>query len=154
MRAPPWWDAARTPIASLVAPLAVPILAAVYLGPPFDLGVSLVIVVSWFVAYVGVFVFGLPINRFLLARNETTFWIAPAVGFVVGVTILCVAGVLVGLMFGVDLSSIVSGLARRQQDLAALQLGGPAGAAVGAVFWLIARPDLRAHACKDRGQRA
>jgi Zn-dependent protease with chaperone function len=147
MRAPPWWDAARTPIAFLVAPVAVPILAVVFLQPPLhDIGVAFIIVVSWFVAYVGVFVFGLPVYRFMLARNATTFWIAPAVGFVVGAIMYWVTLALVGLMFG------AKDLGRPDDISDALKLGGVAGAAVGAVLWVIARPDLRADADEDRDQ--
>jgi hypothetical protein len=85
MRMPAWWDSARTPVAFLVAPLAVPLIFALYMQwPRSDLATSLAIVFSAFVAYAGTLIFGLPLYLFLRAQNATAFVIAPPFGFVVG----------------------------------------------------------------------
>lgn len=73
---PRWWDNARTPIAFLVAPLATPVITAWGLRPSLDdLGAGIELVVSAFAAYVGVFVLGLPMYRYLQARKLTAFWL-------------------------------------------------------------------------------
>ena len=116
----------RTIIAFSVAPLAVPLIATAYfasLGAPEE-ALSVVLIVSTIVAYSGTFVLGAPLYLFL-REHETVFAIAPAVGFVAGALVMCV-------------------LAGRGVSASALGFGGLSGAAVGAILWLIARPDRRA----------
>jgi hypothetical protein len=149
------WDTMRQVIAFLVAPLVVPLLflAVLYLSPsptaPF-FGTALFI--SGFIAYVGIFMFGIPIYEFLRARNLTAFWIAPAAGVVVGAIMMYVFFVLLGLFFGSSISDTLSDFGRPDVLLFSLGFGAPAGAAVGATFWLIARPDRRTHRQSCSGQ--
>lgn len=128
----------RTLIAFLVAPLVVPLIMAVYamymvhveINRPgwhtLDTGAVLQ-AIAWVAffpaiyAYVGVILFGVPAYRFLTARKLTAFWIAPVVGFLSGGTVMLP-------MFGA---------------IPAVLIGGPLGAVVGTVLWLIDRPDRR-----------
>ena len=116
----------RTMIAFYVAPLAVPLIFAVYLAstsPPGE-DFSTYVVVSAIVAYAGTFVLGVPLYLFLRSQNASAFLIAPVFGFVAGALVMFV-------MLGRDMSS------------GNLLFGCLSGAAVGAILWLIARPDLR-----------
>ena len=127
MRMPPWWDGARTPIAFLIAPFAVPFMVAFYESwhlrwPSGDFAFGLTAVISLFIAYAGTFLSGLPLYLFLRAQKITAFVLAPVFGLIVGSLAAC-------LLQGRDLTS----------DF--LQLGALSGAVVGAILWLIARPD-------------
>ena len=125
------WNDARTSIAFCVAPLAVPIVAALYLGwSPDSLIYGLVLVGSLFIAYVGTFLLGLPIYRILVARKLTAFWLAPVVGSIVGTTVLLVFQAVT--LSAPDIEGV------------ALKFGGSLGAVVGTIIWLIARPDRQA----------
>ena len=138
-------DDARTAIAFLIAPLAVPLLAALYLRPSLDdFGTGLVLVFSAAAAYAGSFVLGLPIYRFLCTRKLTAFWIAPVLGFIVGAIMWYVTLALFGLSLGNRVTSVISDLGNPGGLSEALQLGGLSGAVVGTILWLIARPDRRA----------
>jgi hypothetical protein len=135
MTTPLWWEDARTPIAFLIAPLAVPFLMTWYLRPSLaDLDSLIAVVVSEFVAYISAFVLGIPVYRFLYMRKLTAFWIAPVVGFVVGTIVMSV-------LFW--LSFAATDLARPDLFRNALRFGGVSGAVVGAIHWMIARPDRR-----------
>ncbi len=117
----------RTMAAFYVAPLAVPLITALYLasrGGPEGVEAT-VVVVSALVAYAGTFALGVPLYLFLRVRNLTAFWIAPVFGFIVGAIVMF-------LLVGRDVSP------------ANLQFGGLCGAVVGTILWLIARPDRRA----------
>ena len=141
-------DTIRNAIAFLVAPLVVPLLllTVLYLSPsPTGSFFGIALFVSGFIAYVGTFVFGVPLYEFLRARKLTAFWIAPAAGVVVGATMMYVFFVLVGLFFGSRISDMLSEFGRPDLLLFSLGFGAPAGAAVGAILWLIARPDRRTH---------
>jgi hypothetical protein len=121
----------RTGIAFFVASLVVPLLWILYaastypaegIGQQFPQYLQVVVLVASlgaFYACAGVFIIGAPIYFFLRARKLTAFWIAPVVGFVVG-------GMVMSAMLGAK---------------AALVVGGPLGALVGTVLWLIGRPD-------------
>lgn len=133
------WNAQRTPIAFLLAPLAVPLIWTVYVassapngstspGLAFQ-GFFLVFSISALCTYIGVIVFGVPIYLFLRAYGLTAFWIAPVVGFMAGALMLSIFGATPALM-----------------------VGGPLGAVVGTILWLIARPDLRTHQHSPSGQ--
>jgi hypothetical protein len=109
MRAPPWWSGARTPVAFLVAPVAVPLVAPWLFAPglaEINLGLARIGMVMWYVFFF----------LLMLALNAA---ISSAI------------------------SSIVAGIFDGRIFLEALRIGGPAGAAVGIVLWLIARPDRR-----------
>lgn len=125
-------NAVRTSLAFLIAPLVVPLILVAIVAienwsrrPPPDPaldGLALVATFSGFYAYAGVLVFGAPIYLALRVYKLTELWIALVAGFVVGT--------------GVVLSMFGAG--------PALAVGGPLGAIVGVVFWLIDRPDRRA----------
>ena len=116
----------RTMIAFHVAPLAVPLITGVYLANTSPPGqeLSTEVVVSGFVAYAGTFVLGVPLYLFLRSQNASAFLIAPVFGFLAGALVMLV-------MLGRYMSS------------GNLLFGALSGAAVGAILWLIARPDLR-----------
>jgi hypothetical protein len=71
--------------------------------------------------YLGTLLFGLPLYLLLRAYGQTEFWLAPVVGFLAGLAMMY----LVRSWLGIPLLSVA----------------GPSGAAVGALLWLIARPD-------------
>jgi hypothetical protein len=101
-----------------------------YLRPSLvDLDSLIAVVVSEFVAYIGAFVIGIPIYRFLYVRKLTAFWIAPTVGFLVGTIVMSVV------------FSVATDLARSDLFRNAVQFGGVCGALVGGIHWMIARPD-------------
>ena len=134
MRAPSWWDDAKTPVAFLVAPLAVPLVMVWILSAPFnglDRGTTLV--VSGIAAYLGVLL-ALPIYLYLQGRQEMTFLLAPIIGFTMGVITTYVVYFLCGYTL---IGSLADSIVRRD----AFGFGGPSGAVVGAILWLIARPD-------------
>jgi hypothetical protein len=118
--------AMRTMIAFYVAPLVAPLITALYLTnagvsePQF----SLLVAGSGGIAYAGALVLGAPIYLFLRAQNATSFVIAPVVGLIAGAIMTAV----------LSAGFITSG---------SLQFGALIGAAVGAVFWLIDRPDCQ-----------
>jgi hypothetical protein len=94
-------------------------------GRPFSEDLPLIVQlgsVAAFWTYASVLVIGAPIYFFLRSRGLTSFWLAPLVGFFVG-------GAVATAMVGAQLASIV---------------GGPPGALVGTVLWLIGRPDRQA----------
>ena len=127
------WDDARTPIAFIFAPLAVPVLVALYLRWSADsLIYGLILVGSLFIAYIGTFLLGFPIYRILVARKLTAFWLAPVVGFIVGTTVLLMVQAVTVRARAPDMLDVAS------------QFGGSLGAVVGTIIWLIARPDRQA----------
>lgn len=134
----------RTLVAFLVAPLVVPAFMLFYLRglSSTDFWQTFSLVVSVIVAYTGVWVLGFPTYLFLRARQWTSFWLAPVLGFVIGAAMMLVFGVGFTVLLGHSLVSAVSDVMRDPNMLrGALWQGGVAGAATGAVFWLIARPD-------------
>jgi Zn-dependent protease with chaperone function len=139
MRAPSWWRDLRTPIAFLVAPLAIPIVMT-WLRPSLaDLDTGLALVVSMLAAYIGIFVIGLPIYLYLQTRGAMAFWLAPIIGFMIGVVMTYALYFFVALSVGYHVVSPAEPVTL--QD--AFGFGGPSGAVVGAILWLIARPDRR-----------
>jgi hypothetical protein len=103
----------------------VPLVLAVH---PSSAGLSTaeapVIAIALVVSYVATGAFGAPLYLFLRAQNVTAFVIAPAAGLIAGVIVM-------SMLLGGFVSS------------SALQFGALTGAAVGALLWLIARPDLQ-----------
>ena len=118
-----WWDDVRDWMAFGIAPLAVPLIMIVNVG--FDGAsqseISLIAFYSLMLSYLGTLLFGLPPYLLLRAYKQTEFWLAPVVGFVAGLAMMY--------------------LARSWLGVPLLLVAGPAGAAVGALLWLIARPD-------------
>ncbi len=127
----------RSIVAFLVTPLVVPLLfAASYLGPDAPSS-SLDVLAGLFitlVAYSGTLLVGLPTYLFLRNKKWTAFWIAPIAGFIVATVTWYVLLTFVPLFFLPRLTQLAT-------LLNALWPMGPIGALVGALLWLIARPD-------------
>ena len=135
----------RAMLAFLFAPLVVPAMWLAYFliafplrgpGPVGPALAGLFLFASLFAsyAYLGTFLLGLPLYLLARARGWTAIWTAALGGFIAG-ALLIFATLTSGKPFG---PAITTG-----GTMLALVLGGPAGAAVGTVLWLIARPDLR-----------
>jgi hypothetical protein len=118
-------------LAFLLAPLALPLICVAY-GfawafppdaplPELIKGAGLGAAILAVGAYAGLFVLGAPIYFVLRACKHTAFWIAPVAGFIAG-----------AMMFAPFFGAM------------GIVLGGPPGALVATVFWLIARPDRQA----------
>jgi hypothetical protein len=134
MRAPSWWDDAKTPMAFLVAPLAVPLVMVWILSAPLNgLDRGTTMLVSGIAAYLGVFL-SLPVYLYLQTQEAPTFWLGPVIGFTMGV----MTSYVVYFLFGYTL---IGSLADSVVGRDAYGFGGPSGAVVGAILWLIARPD-------------
>jgi len=138
----------RVAIAFLVAPLAAPLLFAVcdYPGTFSDFFYVVELAKSPVIAYFCVFVAGLPLYMVLRARNWTAFWLAPVLGFALTAAVV---SAYLAIILATD-NPYRAG--RRLADMAAFRSlpwpTGPIGAVVGALLWLIARPDR-----SDRSQR-
>ena len=127
--------------AFLVAPLVVPILvtACFYRGTFADYGYVVAVVRSPVLAYFGVFVVGLPTYLLLRARKWTAFWLAPSLGFILTIAAWCAFTVLSALESGYCPPPGELRLTAGLPDV--LWRIGPIGAIVGALLWLIVRPD-------------
>lgn len=99
-----------------IAPLAVPLIVGMSVG--FD---AMIAIFSLMSSYFVTLLFGLPLYAFLRARGYTNFWLAPIAGLVAGVA--------------------TTHLAHSWLGLPVMPIAGVAGAAVGALLWIIARPD-------------
>ena len=129
----------RAVVAFLTAPLVVPAFACVYFRSMLSdsFMIAVVLGLSTMTAYVGALLFGLPAYLLLRRGGWTSFWFAPVIGFVAA------AGAL--WLFD-SVPFMTSELAFRPSSDVRL-LGevlwpfGPVGAVVGALLWLIARPD-------------
>jgi hypothetical protein len=133
----------RPVIAFLVAPLVVPLflLPSLYSGMPDRFWFAVTLIMAAIAAYAGTFFFGLPAYLFLRARKWTSFWIAPVLGFIAGSLAYCVLVVLFAVSLGNRLSSVMAGFSNVNGLRDLLWPIGPQGALVGALLWLIARPD-------------
>jgi hypothetical protein len=131
----------RPIIAFLVAVLVVPLFTAVYSypGPSGDGGYLIGVLYSAVISFNGVFLLGLPAYLFLRAMKWTAFWIAPLVGFMVAAIAWSVLALWLGLAVGQGLA--FSRLLSADSVRFLLWPIGPLGAAVGALLWLIGRPD-------------
>ncbi len=135
----------RTLVAFLIAPLVVPALMFFYLRglASTDFWHAFSLVISVIFAYTGVWVLGFPAYLFLRARRWTGFWLAPVLGFVIGAVMWLVFGVALSVSLGHSLAAAIPDVIRDPNMLGGvLWPSGIAGAATGATFWLIARPDL------------
>lgn len=136
----------RTALAFLIAPLWVPAAAVPFAGHMFPYPeqrhwIYITVIIAAIFAYGGVAALGLPAFRLLRTRKHTAFWIAPVLGFAVGVTTWVVFIVLFGLSLGNSWSFVSHDLVSNSAHLWAFLPTGALGAAVGATLWLIARPD-------------
>jgi hypothetical protein len=133
----------RTFLAFLLAPLAVPLIMVLVVlvevrPEPEDLAVGLASTALFYSAfgYVGVLLVGVPMYRFLWARNWTAFRVAPVAGFA--------AGAFFGMFVFLVLWSIGLAQGGLANILATAAIGlfcGLCGVLVGVLLWLIARPD-------------
>lgn len=137
-----WWEGRRGLIAFAVAPLAAPLVVSMkfgFAGAP-DPVILLVARISLVLGYLGTVLFGPPIYLLLRSVKLTAFWPAPLAGFAVGVGMMCLFLIGLPLSFGRNLAVALASF-----DYAlfkeAVEYGGTPGAAVGALLWLIARPD-------------
>lgn len=140
----PWDAGMRHIMAFVVAPFTAPVILAVYfviVGMPPETNVMLG--ASVFAAYSGGILFGVPIYLLLRARQWTMFWIAPVVGFVVGAIMWYATPMLAAMAFGHGATFALTELSRPDTLLNILRFAALPGAAVGAVLWLIGRPDRR-----------
>lgn len=141
----------RRRIAFLVAPLWVPfatvIIANFSIFPYPQQGAWVIIsgVIAAVFAYVGTLLLGVPAFRFLVSRNWTALWIAPALGFSIGILMWVLFLVLIPLFLGEGVEGIREELGSAANNLLAQAVGllvtGGLGALVGVTLWLIARPD-------------
>ena len=136
----------RTVLAFLIAPLWVPAAAVPFAVRAFPYPeqrhwIYITVFIAAIFAYGGVAALGMPAFRLLRARKHTAFWIAPILGFAVGVVAWLVFIVLFGLSLGNSWAFVSHDLASNSAHLSAFLPTGALGAAVGATLWLIARPD-------------
>lgn len=125
-----WWDSGRGWKAFAIAPLAAPLVVVLKFGlsgAPDNVA-AFFFPIALAYAYAGTFLFGLPFYLLLRALKLTAFWWAPAVGLVVGSAMALILFLSIGAR---NLEAITE----------AIKYGGPPGAAVGALLWLIGRPD-------------
>lgn len=138
----------RTALAFLIAPwwvpaVAVPFAARAFPYPEQRLWIVITVIIAAVFGYGGVAAFGTPAFLLLRASKRTAFWIAPVLGFAVGVATWLVFIVLFGLLLGNSWSFVSRDLSRNSAHLWAPLPTGALGAAVGTTLWLIARPDRR-----------
>jgi hypothetical protein len=133
----------RVAIAFLITPLAVPLLMLPWLfsGHMASPLIVIVMFITTLVSYAGTLVLGIPAYLLLIARGMTAAWIAAAVGFVIGGLMWLVFSVLLVLSLGQGLAGVRFALTDLHSLRGILWPGGSLGAIVGALFWLIARPD-------------
>jgi hypothetical protein len=135
----------RTRIAFLVAPLWVPLAAAlvfrliVWRDPAQAHWVVIGTALSALFAYGGSYLLGLPLFRWLLSRGLVSMWIASTVGFVIGAVTWLVFMACFTTFLGQGPVGAASAIA--PQQLSFLFIPGGLGALVGMTLWLIARPD-------------
>lgn len=136
-----WWDNVRQVFAFCVAPLGYPVTLILLLAldgwTPSALASLLWVYLP--TSYIATLLVGIPLYRFLLARNMTAFWVAPLVGFIVGAGLNTFVFLLLMVGLGINLPLRDGSLFRTIVGL--IQTGGLCGTTVGAVLWLIARPD-------------
>ncbi len=102
------------------------------------------------ITYIFTFLLGIPICWFLYTRRLTDFWIAPVAG--------AIAALVVWYGFAASLAislAPLSLLPSRLSEPGVTQIAMffmLAGAAVGAIWWLIARPDRTAREAAAEGK--
>jgi hypothetical protein len=141
-----WWGGERVRFAFIVAPLAFPAVMALLFALtnpwPDALLFAPWVAVSYLpLSYIAVLAVGVPVYRFLCARNLTAFWVAPVAGFVAGTAACITLFFLAVVTLGFHLSPIGKDLTVITVLPGAFLIGGLPGAAIGTIVWLIARPD-------------
>lgn len=133
----------RHTVAFFVAPLAAPLLMLPWLlSGHLALGwILTAMVIVALVSYAGTVVVGMPAYSFLRARGLTAAWIAGIVGFAIGSLMWLVFSILFPLSLGQGLTGVRLGLTDLHSLRGVLWPGGMLGTIVGALFWVIARPD-------------
>jgi hypothetical protein len=144
----PSWDILRVAIAFLVAPLACPLIFYLYavtaVSLPSDdpsLYKNLLMFLvggSTLGVYFYVIVLGIPIYLSMRHYNLTSFWLAPLVGYIAGAVSILLIG-------------MPRPFSNPELTAMAFKACGPIGAVVCTIFWLIARPDRRAHDAQRGG---
>jgi hypothetical protein len=140
----------RVATAIAVSTLVTPVMLFIWMSPMMGEAEAgwllMALMVAWMATCIGVVIFGVPIYLACRRLRWSGIWIGPLFGFMAGAAgwlgfILCFA-----MSLGHSMPAAWDGL-RDPQVLKGLYWpGGATGAAVGLVFWLIARPDRR----KDR----
>jgi hypothetical protein len=137
----PSWDAVRTPVAFVVAPLSYPLIVVLYTTfvdpfPPDDPTSKYWLVTflyfSTIAVYVSIVALGIPIYLLMCEHGWTSFWLAPLVGYVGGAACTFLVGMPRPFELGIPTT--------------ALTMYGPIGAVICTIIWLIARPDRRSPA--------
>jgi hypothetical protein len=138
-------DDIRVVMAFFLAPLSVPLsmLPIVAFSDGKSIAKIIIVVLGAVASYGGTFVFGIPAYSFLKARRVTAAWAAVATGLAIGAITWVLFSVLLPLSLGQGLSGVRFALIDRRMMSGVLWPGGVEGALVGAVYWLIARPDRR-----------
>jgi hypothetical protein len=134
--------------ACLVAPLCLPFILAPYftftkLGPPGWVIFSTAVITAF--GYLGTFALLLPSYRYLTAKGFTGILVSLLCGFVAAlITAAVLMWSIAGLLLGGHWLLAATQAVRKPpevQDLPGFALIGSIGMMVGAIFWLIARPD-------------
>jgi hypothetical protein len=141
-----WWGGDRVRMAFAVAPLTFPAILFLFtaLTNPWP---GALLLAAWMAvsflpfSYLGALTVGVPVYRFLCARNLTAFWVAPAAGFVGGTVVVILFYLLVMIALGLYSSPIGDDVTVIALLQGAFLMGGLPGAVIGTVVWLIARPD-------------
>jgi hypothetical protein len=133
----------RRTAAFLAAPMVVPLSFLLWFlwGSLTPVWAFVGTLVAAFVSYAGTFIFGRPVYFALLRRGHTAFWIAPAVGFTIG----ALMWVIFSILFVLSLDQEWTGVEFAFSDpgsLLGILWGSGFGAVVGAIIWIIARPDI------------
>jgi hypothetical protein len=132
----------RLILAFALAPLAVPVLLVSFIPmSPSPAAFVFALELSVVISYLGILVLGLPIYLYLRAYRWWSFWIAPIVGFVAGGVMWVAFSVMFVLSLGEGMFGVQLALTDKNMLKGCIWPGGVAGACVGILFWLIARPD-------------
>jgi hypothetical protein len=136
----------KTGLAFLIAPLwvpaaIVPFAAQAFPYPEQGHWIYISAIIAAIFAYAAVAAFGMPAFVILRARDFTALWIAPVLGFGVGIITWVIFIVLFGVSLGNGWSFVSHDLASNSAHWWPLLPTGTLGAVVGATFWVIARPD-------------
>jgi hypothetical protein len=149
-----WWGGDQVRLAFIIAPLAFPALIFLWaaLTSPWPGALLVAIwaaVNSLPLTYIGTLAVGVPMYRFLCARNLTTFWIAAAAGFVGGTVVSTIVFLLVVVTLRLPPSLFGEDVTVSTLLLNIVLIGGLPGATIGTSVWLIARPDRTAARSAD-----
>jgi len=134
----------RSTLAFLVAPLAAPLLLLPWLSASGDLSLGWIVTttsIGAFLSYAGTLIVAIPLYRQLRSRGLVRIWIACASGSVIGGLVWLLFSVLFPLSLGQGLEGVRFALTDPRSLTGVFWPGAALGMVVGALFWLIARPD-------------